>query len=86
MQHTSPVVARLSLCIAVRAFTWFLWFLSKEVIRSVLHQLIQGVASGIEDLDGWGFTVLGDYKDQFNRILLLDVLKHFDEGTEWLRS
>ena len=84
----APVVARLRLCIAVRAFTCFLWFLSKEVTGSVLHQLIQGFAGWIEDLDGWGFTVLGeaDCKDQFNRILLSDVLKHFDEATEWLRS
>ena len=86
--NCAPVVPRWRLRIAVRAFTCFLKFLSKAVTGSFLHLSIQEVAGWLEDLNSWGCTVIGeaDCKDQFNRILPSDMLKHFDEATKWLRN
>ena len=53
-----------------------------------MHLSIQGVAHWMTDLNAWNCTVPGeaDCKDQFNRILPSDILNHFQQATEWLRS
>ena len=86
--NCAPVIPRWRLRIAARAFTCFLRFLSKEVTGCFLHLSIQDVAGWLDDLNSSGCTVIGeaDCKDQFNRILPRDVLKHLDDATEWLRN
>ena len=51
-----------------------------------MHQ--PDVGRWMQDLNNWSCTVVGEAncKDPFNRILPSDVLKHFTDATEWLRS
>ena len=86
--QSAPVIPRWRLRLAARAFTCFLKFLSSHITGSFLHQSIQDVGRWMLDLNTWHCTVIGeaDCEDQFNRILPSDVLQHFHEATEWLRS